>query len=286
MIKNNTQAFYLEAKKSLGQNFLKDNSVIENIVDNIVFLSDKSQQKLVHEIGPGSGAITKPLLERGLKVTALEKDKRALDGLQQTLGKEYSDKLRLIETDILKFDPSVFIESEKPLCFGNIPYYITSDIMLWFCKHKQFYSHGIFMVQNEVADRLQAKHRTKDYSRISVKMQLNFTVEKLFVVPASAFVPKPKVNSAIIKLTPKDFSFPSLEKEKSFESFCALLFSARRKMLRRVLHSQLQDMDEKQRQVFWEKCALIQVFEDTRPDAISPQAILDLYFNSEQRLDL
>lgn len=272
----NSQAFYLEAKKSLGQNFLKDVAVITNIVNYIDSLLNSGRDQ-VHEIGPGSGAMTKPMLEKGIKVIALEKDKRALDGLQQTLGSEYPDRLSLIETDILKFEPEKLHHEKRTLCFGNIPYYITSDILLWFCKNKKFYSHGIFMVQNEVADRLQAKERTKEYSRLSVKMQLNFEVEKLFIVPASSFVPKPKVDSAIVKFTPKPFSFASAEKEKSFENFCAVLFSARRKMLRGVLRAHLQNKDESQRQIFWEKMKKWNVFEDTRPDAIPPQAILELY---------
>lgn len=280
MQNKSTQAFYLEAKKSLGQNFLKDNLIISNIVDSISQSFTKGDEQFVYEIGPGSGAITKPMLEQGIKVTALEKDKRALDGLKQTLQQEYPNQLKLIETDILKFDPTSLLGSAlnmKAICFGNIPYYITSDILLWFCKHKNFYNHGIFMVQNEVADRLQAKERTKDYGRLSVKMQLNFQIQKLFVVPASAFVPKPKVDSAIVKLTPNNFSFPSLEEEKHFESFCTTLFSARRKMLRRVLQSYLQNMTEEQSKNFWLQLEKINIFEETRPDAIPPDAILHLY---------
>lgn len=133
------------------------------------------------------------------------------------------------------------------------------------------------MLQNEVADRLQAKARTKEYSRLTVKMQLNFTVEKLFVVPASSFVPKPKVDSAIVKFIPREFCFSSSEEEKSFETFCAVLFSARRKMLRRILSSQLQGLTELQAQEFWQKLGEFNVLQETRPDAIPPQEILQLY---------
>jgi 16S rRNA (adenine1518-N6/adenine1519-N6)-dimethyltransferase len=274
--KNNSQAFYLEAKKSLGQNFLKDESVISKIVSCVNDLS--SIEKAVHEIGPGSGALTKPMLEKGMKVTGLEKDIRAIDGLQSTLGQEYPDKLCLIETDILKFDPGSAVKNSRPVCVGNMPYYITSDILLWFCNYKQYYTHGIFMVQNEVADRLKASARTKAYGRLSVKIQLNFEVEKLFIVPAACFMPKPKVDSAIVKLTPKTFVFPSFEIQKSFESFCAVLFSARRKMLRRVLQSHLQGFEEEKLRRFWESLGSFQVFEDTRPDAIPPESILKIFY--------
>lgn len=278
MIKN-SQSFFLEAKKSLGQNFLKSQAVIDKIVQSISnSLSQDHSTQLVHEIGPGTGAITRPMLEKGLNILGLEKDVRAFQGLKETLGVEYPKQISFLEQDILRFDPALHVENQKPLCFGNIPYYITSDIMLWFCKNKHFYTHGIFMVQNEVADRLQASYGTKEYGRLSVKMQLHFEVEKLFVVPAASFVPKPKVDSAIIKLTPKEFIFSPAEKEKAFESFCALLFSARRKMLRRVLTTQLHELTDAQKQQFWETCATFHVREDTRPDAISPTSILSLYF--------
>lgn len=281
---HSTQSFYLEAKKTLGQNFLKDAHIIQKIAESVLAASEQSGSKLIHEIGPGSGAMTKPLLANGLSVTALEKDKRSLLGLAQTLQKEFPETLHLIETDILQFNPLSLTEnlSQKPVCFGNIPYYITSDILFWLCQFKQYYSHGIFMVQNEVADRLQAKEKSKDYSRLTVKMQLNFEVKKLFVVPASCFVPKPKVDSAIIQLTPKEFSFPTKEMEKSFETFCAVLFSARRKMLRRVLHANLQEWSHGKQSEFWQQLKKHQIEDVTRPDAISPQQILNLYHLLQQ----
>ncbi len=277
--KNNPQSFFLEAKKSLGQNFLKDQGVVTKIVDNIAALIEKNSQKIVHEIGPGSGALTKPLLQRGMKVVGFEKDARAIEGLTQTLGLEFKEQLSLIETDILKHTPTHSIQDEKPICVGNIPYYITSDILLWLCHHKQLYSHGIFMVQDEVADRLQAKAGTKEYSRLSVKMQLNFTVKKLFVVPPECFVPAPKVHSAIVQLTPiNEFSLENVE-EKSFETFCALLFSARRKMLRRVLYTYLHSVDESVAHEFWQTLLPYGVKEDTRPDAVAPRSILELFYS-------
>lgn len=137
------------------------------------------------------------------------------------------------------------------------------------------------MVQDEVADRLNAKEKTKDYGRLTIKMQLNFKIEKIIFVPASAFVPQPKVNSAVILMTPNDFSFASEQQEKSFERFTATLFSARRKMLRRALATQLTQLqDKKGAQAvadFWSHANQLGVFEDTRPDAIGPHDILKLY---------
>lgn len=278
-----TDGFYLKAKKSLGQNFLNDNKIIQQIV-SVVDNLFTNNNKYVHEIGPGSGAITMPLIKKGVQITAIEKDHRAVEGLQKASQEDpiIHDKLEVIETDVLNWDPKSHLDTtEKPICVGNIPYYITSDILMWFCKNKRHYSHGIFMVQDEVADRLNAKEKTKDYGRLTIKMQLNFKIEKILFVPASAFVPKPKVNSAVILMTPNEFSFASEQQEKSFERFTATLFSARRKMLRRALATQLEQLQEKKGEPaladFWSFANQLGVFEDTRPDAIPPRNVLKLY---------
>jgi 16S rRNA (adenine1518-N6/adenine1519-N6)-dimethyltransferase len=278
-----TGGFHLKAKKSLGQNFLSDDKIIQQIVSFVDNLCEHNN-RFVHEIGPGSGALTLPMLERGMKITAIEKDLRAYEGLVKATqsNPDFEKNFHIIESDILKWDPKDFVDSsQKPICVGNIPYYITSDILMWFCKHKNHYSHGIFMVQDEVADRLNAKKRTKDYGRLTVKMQLNFEIKKLLFVPAASFVPKPKVNSAVILLTPNDFSFSSEHEEKSFERFTVTLFSARRKMLRRALAQRLDQLKEKKGEgavaEFWKLANEIDVFEDTRPDAIGPVEILKLH---------
>ncbi len=274
---NSSQSFFLQAKKSLGQNFLKDTSVIDKICSFIHDLCIKHKINNIHEIGPGSGALTRQLLHCGVPILAIEKDKRAIEGLQETLAVEFPDKLTLLEYDILKYTPDVSLSGELPFCVGNIPYYITSDILFWFTNHKSYYSHGVFLVQKEVADRLVAKPGTKEYSRLSVKIQLNFDVKKLFLVPASSFIPVPKVDSTFIHLVPKRAFFLVAEEEKKFETFCAMLFSARRKMLRRVLQAQRNQWDDLSECAFWSKLKDFSIQEDTRPDAISPENILGLY---------
>jgi len=277
---NPNQAFHLQAKKSLGQNFLNDQKVIEKIAYSIDSLFPKNKIKYLHEIGPGSGSLTKSLLDLGIKILALEKDQRAVDGLNGTLLKDNENNLRIIQTDILKWSPqsdSEISNINKTICVGNLPYYITSDILFWFCKFHDFYNHGIFMVQNEVADRLNAKPGTKDYGRLTVRIQLFFHVQKLFEVPSHCFVPKPKVDSAIIQLTPKSFSFSSPEEDISFSKFTAILFSARRKMLRRALAAQLGELEKKEIgkiAKFWTLAQEFHVNEETRPDTLTPSAIL------------
>lgn len=278
----NNQAFYLQAKKSLGQNFLNSETIIERISQAVDILFLNGQEKYVHEIGPGSGALTKKLLDKQITILAIEKDQRAVAGLSNTLAVEYPGKIQLINADILSWNPiknQISGLKNLPICVGNIPYYITSDILMWFCKHKTLYQQGIFMVQKEVADRLNAKPGTKDYGRLTVKVQLFFQVEKLFDVPADFFVPKPKVDSAIIKLTPNTFVF-SEEEDLLFGRFTTVLFSARRKMLRRALAAQLQDLERKSPEKiaeFWKLAESHKVTEETRPDTLSPTAILAFF---------
>lgn len=281
---SSTNSFHLKAKKSLGQNFLKDEKIIQSLVSFVDNLFENNN-KYVHEIGPGTGAITFPMLERGIHVTALEKDVRAIQGLLESISNrnDLKENFKLIQTDILKWSPLEENKNkpeEKPICVGNIPYYITSDILMWLCKHKSFYKHGIFMVQNEVADRLQANKGTKDYGRLTIKMQLYFDIKKVLFVPAHCFAPKPQVDSAVILLTPKTFAFDSEQEEKFFERFTATLFSARRKMLRRALHAQLEQLVQKGPEIlsdFWKLANEHHVFEDTRPDAIGPLEVLELH---------
>lgn len=269
-------AFSLETKKHLGQHFLKDASVINTIAQEAQASLPVGAPRTCVEIGPGSGALTKVLLAQGWKVTAIEKDERAAEGLQAHLAAEHAGALEVVQEDILRWSPAE--NTAHGLCCGNLPYYITSDILFWFLEHAQRFTAALFMIQDEVASRLSAKPGTKDYGRLSVRLQLSCEVEKILFVPASAFVPPPKVNSAVVRLRPKASPFQDAADEHRFGEFTALLFSARRKMLRRVLASHLEALTSADSvAAFWEKAALLGVKEDTRPDAIPPEAILGLY---------
>lgn len=269
---NRHAAFDLKTKKSLGQHFLVDGNIIGKIASAAL---EVSPEKECIEIGPGAGAVTKALLERGIKVTAIEKDSRAIEGLSRTLASEFQNQFAVIETDVLKWTPS--FDGKLP-CVGNLPYYITSDIFLWFNRHQDKFTSGIFMIQDEVADRLVAKTGTKAYGRLSVRIQLFYDVKKLFVVSPGCFKPPPKVYSAVVRLDPKGFAFASEEEDEFFSRLTAKLFSARRKMLRRVL---AEDFKEKSNNLdesaLWQVMSEHGVMPETRPDAIAPSAILALH---------
>lgn len=273
-----SHAFDMQTRKSLGQHFLVDAGVVAHIASEVQSAA-KASEGYVVEIGPGSGALTKPLLELGLNIIAIETDKRAIDGLNATLGQSYPDNFQVIDSDILKWDAKSRLQAEvKPVCFGNLPYYITSDILLWFAKNIGVFNCGIFMMQLEVAERLAAKHRSKEYGRLSVRMQLFFEVEKLFDIPAHAFRPPPKVTSAIVRFKPKNFSFSSPKEDSYFTSFTARLFSARRKMLRSILGFEINVLTRDGKvESFWKEMKPYGIEPETRPDAINPEGILALH---------
>lgn len=269
----------LAPKKSLGQHFLRDEHVLMRIVQETESLLTDKSCKICDEIGPGEGVLSKQFLTSGWRVHAIEKDSRSVELLQGTLQKEFADRFACIQSDILKWEPP-FRPNALPFCVGNLPYYITSDILLWFSAYRKNYAAGIFMIQKEVAERIQARSGTKAYGRLSVRLQLCFDCAMLFTVPASAFFPPPKVDSAIIRLVPNGFEFNGADDERAFEGLTATLFSARRKMLRRALAGILGSHFEKnsEREMsFWKALEKHNIFPETRPDAIPPQAILALH---------
>jgi 16S rRNA (adenine1518-N6/adenine1519-N6)-dimethyltransferase len=271
--------FDLAPNKRLGQHFLRDESVLDGIVAAAnAIVAEKNLPKSCVEIGPGEGVLTRKLLQNGWRVHALEKDSRSVQGLRTTLATEFGEKLEITETDILEWDPSR--AAPCSVCIGNLPYYITSDILLWYAHYSVNYAGSVFMVQKEVADRIPAPPATKDYGRLSVRLQLMFHCRRLFVVPAAAFFPPPKVDSAVIVMQPTGFRFSSSVEDRAFDRFTATLFSARRKMLRRALASTLESFSRGRPQVeesFWTEAKKHAVFPETRPDAIPPQAIFALH---------
>lgn len=275
------QAFHLQTRKSLGQHFLEDKAVIAAIADAAAECARVAMTKQCVEIGPGAGALTRALLQRELKVTALEKDDRAAGLLRTTLALEFAPRLAVKNADVLQTliaDELPSQELGKAVLVGNLPYYITSDILLWYATQYESVSAAIFMVQDEVADRLAAKAGTKAYGRLSVRMQLFFKVTKLFVVPPDAFNPPPQVNSAVVRLEPSGFRFATAAEDDFFSQFTAKLFAGRRKMLRRVLSDTVEQLKHKGKdEEFWRVAESVDVHSDTRPDAIPPSAILTLY---------
>ncbi len=209
-------------KKSLGQHFLKDESICVKIVDE---LKQLPLNNLV-EVGPGAGALTKYLLEiPNINFKAVELDDEKVVYLKNTYP-ELSDKI--IHEDFLDTKPSF---DDEFIVVGNFPYNISTQILFKVLDWRTQVPFVIGMFQKEVAERVAAKHGTKTYGIISVLIQAYYHVDYLFDVPASAFTPPPKVVSGVIKLTRKKEPL-QFSSEKKFITLVKAAFNQRRKMLR------------------------------------------------------
>lgn len=230
------------AKKRFGQNFLVDKSVINNIVDSI----QPEKNDIMIEIGPGLGAMTKPLLARLDQLNVIELDRDIIPKLVRNCifaNPENKHKLFINECDVLKFNFTDFynlqtskINNDKKLrIVGNLPYNISTPVLFHLLSFRHLISDMHFMLQKEVVDRITSKPGNKLYGRLSVMLQTYCTVYGLFEVPPYAFEPAPKVNSAILRLQP-NIQFE--EKVKDFtlyENLVRQAFSQRRKTLKNTL---------------------------------------------------
>jgi 16S rRNA (adenine1518-N6/adenine1519-N6)-dimethyltransferase len=228
-------------RAKLGQNFLRDQSAVRRIVDA---LGDVSSG-LVIEIGPGEGMITRPLSERAAKLVAIELDRI----LAAKLRLEFARKpnIEIIEANVLNVDFAGLVQghlrgisdrTESPdgrraKLVGNLPYYITSDILLKLFDQQQHFSEFVIMVQREVADRLAAQPGTRDYGLLTVTAQLYVDIEALFTLPPGAFSPPPKVHSTVLRMrvNPKCEQLGLTKREKEFIAFLKLAFGQKRKTL-------------------------------------------------------
>ena len=216
------------AKKSLGQNFLQDDSVIHNIVT----MAGVNKDTDVLEIGPGLGAVTDLLVERARKVVAVEID----DRLYQNLLKKHGDRdnFTILNQDILKTDLSSIV-TDNMIVVANLPYYITTPIISMLIEKNCGLKSLTVMVQLEVAKRICADHTKKDYGAISVFCNYHCDTELLFTVPPEAFDPVPKVYSAVMKLTFREEKRVHPKDEQHFFSVVKAAFSNRRKTLANCL---------------------------------------------------
>ena len=222
--------YHLSAKKSLGQNFLTDLGVL----DNIVKAAEITKEDNVIEIGPGIGGLTEQLAKAANKVIAFEIDANLLPVLDETLVPY--DNIKIINQDILKANlPKIIgeeFDSSKPLkVVANLPYYITTPIVMDLIAGETVFNAIVVMMQKEVAERLNANPSTKPYGSLSVIVQELNHVEISFVVPKTAFIPQPKVDSAIVKLTPRADNPVKPFDQKAFISFVRGCFMHQRKTL-------------------------------------------------------
>ena len=217
----------IKAKKSLGQNFLIDQNIIDKII-NIIEIKDKS----ILEIGPGTGNLTKNILKKKpKKLIVIEKDYELAEMLKHNLD----DNIKIINDDILKIDENS-LDTEILTVFGNLPYNISTEILCnWILniKNKNFwFDNLVLMFQKEVADRIIAKFNTKNYGRLSILSNWKLEIEKICDVQPSSFFPKPKIDSSVLLLKPKLDFFP-LTNPKNLEKLTRTFFMHRRKMLKK-----------------------------------------------------
>jgi 16S rRNA (adenine1518-N6/adenine1519-N6)-dimethyltransferase len=249
----------MQAKKSLGQHFLHDKSVIWRIVSLI------DRPCLVLEIGPGSGALTEGLLEKGFSIDALEFDKDMVEYLKEKF--KDNSKLNIIEADATKY------KLEKNYCVvGNLPYNVSKKIIVNMINQKHFIKKMVFMVQKEVADTIIAQPQTKKYSKFSIFVQIFCKVRKVFDVQASAFKPVPKVISSVVEIVPYDVSLFNEPIENDFFDFLKNFFAQPNKTIRNNLkgHIAVQHLNEN-------------LILDTRPRRVGIQEIYKFYKYLKER---
>jgi 16S rRNA (adenine1518-N6/adenine1519-N6)-dimethyltransferase len=226
------------AKKSLGQHFLHERGIVEKIVQAV---DPRPGDRLV-EIGPGQGAITFPLLDRHGELTAVEFDRDLIEPL--ALAARPHGRLRIIAGDVLAVDFTALARELAPpgddaaaglRLVGNLPYNLSSPILFHALDHAATIVDMHFMLQKEVVDRMAADPGSKIYGRLSVMLQAYCAVTPLFTVPPGAFRPPPKVDSAVVRLVPRDPSSIGIRDPARFAGIVRAAFGQRRKTLRNAL---------------------------------------------------
>ena len=230
-------------KKSFGQNFLTDTNILQKIVDTAEI--DKNVN--VIEIGPGIGALTEFLAENAAEVMAFEIDDRLIPILADTL-RDF-DNVKVINEDILKSDLQSrikeFANPDLPIkIVANLPYYITTPILMHLIESKIPFAEFVVMMQKEVADRISAEPNTKAYGSLSIAVQYYMTAKVAFVVPRTVFIPAPNVDSAILKMTRREQPLVQVKDEDFFFRVSKISFVHRRKTLWNNLTSHFGKADE------------------------------------------
>ena len=223
-------------KKKFGQNFLKDSTTLNKIIS-----IENIRDKFVIEVGPGAGALTKLILrEKPKKLIVIEKDK-SLEYNLIKIKQSHPYNFEFLIDDVLFFDFTKLCE-KKILIFGNLPYNIASSLIINLVKLNNIFEYMVFMVQKEVADRFVANVSTKAYGRLSVLIQLQSEVKRIFDVSPEKFFPKPKVFSTVIRIKPKtDYKF----EYKKLDILLKNSFKHKRKTLKNNLKDFTENSEEK-----------------------------------------
>jgi 16S rRNA (adenine1518-N6/adenine1519-N6)-dimethyltransferase len=224
----------VKPNKRLGQHFLTDRNILGRIVDAL----DPAPGEIVLEIGPGKGSLTEVLLARGQTVIAVEKDRRLAEQLRDRVS---GVRCQVVTGDALRLDWHALFAGQRTRdtrhrlkIVGNIPYNITSPL-LDKALTPPLPACVVFLLQKEVADRMSAPPGSKTYGALSVGIQSQYRVERLFAVPAGAFAPRPKVTSALVRLTPLADPVVEPGEVPAFRAFVTACFARRRKQLRNVV---------------------------------------------------
>lgn len=230
-IKKIKDEFNFDFKKKFGQNFIID----ENIINGIISKADIDKDTLVIEIGPGAGSLTTALVKKAGYVLCYEVDKTLKPILDKVL--ENNDNVSIIFEDFLKANVNEKIKEfnyNKIYVVANLPYYITTPIIMKFIENKIDVDKIIIMVQKEVGDRFKAKEGSKDYNSLSIFLNYYFDIKKIMDVSRHVFMPKPNVDSIVIEMDKKTSKYNVINEEKFFE-LIKKSFTQKRKTLRNNL---------------------------------------------------
>lgn len=221
------------ARKRFGQNFLHDQAVINRIIDSIA----PQQHDHLVEVGPGEGALTTPLSQCESRLDCVELDRDLAAHLQNKFGS--NDRVTIYQQDILKFDLSSLVNDKTPKnglrIIGNLPYNISTPVMFHLLQYHELIADMTFMLQLEVVHRLAARVGEKNYGRLGLMAQYYCDIEHLFNVPSAAFTPKPKVSSAIVRLTPHKTFKVQAKNVETLQNVIRTAFTQRRKTLKNSL---------------------------------------------------
>ena len=227
----------IKAKKSLGQNFLIDREVL----DQIVSTCDITNKEIL-EIGPGTGNLTTYILKKNpKKVYVVEKD----DELAILLNEKFNKEIVIINDDILKVNEDK-ISEQKLTVFGNLPYNISTEILSKWVSNIDstfWFESLVFMFQKEVADRIIAKSNNSNYGRLSILTNWKLNVKKIMDIKPQSFSPRPKIDSSLLLFTPKE-NFFKLKNAKNLEMITRIFFSQRRKMLKKPFNQIFNNANE------------------------------------------
>ena len=216
----------IRAKKSLGQNFLIDENILEKITN-----STDIYNKIILEIGPGTGNLTSYILKKNpKKMFVIEKDNE----LASDLENKFKNQITIINEDVLKIDETKLFKEEVTV-FGNLPYNVSTEILSkWIINLKKnfWFDYLVLMFQKEVADRIIAEFNTSNYGRLSIICNWKLNIKKICDIKPSAFFPKPKVDSSLLIFYPKK-NFVKIRDPKNLEKITRIFFSQRRKMLKK-----------------------------------------------------